>query len=654
MSLFGHAWRHLTALLGYGVVAIAFSWPLVLNLDTHLTGAPTGDTGVYVWNQWVFHREIVDNGNLPYFTNAIFSTSDPANLSLHNYTTFQNLLALPLIGFLGVVTTFNVVFLAMTVATAYAMFLLAFHVTQRPAESWLAGVLFAWSPMLVTRAGGHFSLVAAAPLAIFALLLLRHHQCAARWHPWALGATMWWAASTDAYYGVYCLLMAIGFVAVRAISVERRVLDRGRGVVRGLDVLIVSTAVLILSLVLGGGWRVAALGLTLSVRGLHTPVLVLTALVALRLAWPHRGRLTLTRADAWTLARTGSIAAAVTAVMLAPRLYAVGVHIATSGLDGPPVFWRSSPQGIDLLALVLPNPNHPWTPDAVRAWLTPRPDAYLENVASLTLVALGVVLIARLSGWRLPRMWTGVALGFGALALGPFVQFAGINTYIPGPWALLRYLPVIGLARTPGRFTVVLMLALCVLFAGALVWIGQRWPQRRKIVLGTVALLLLFELFPAPRPLYSAAVPRLYDRVAAAPTGTRVLELPFGIRDGTSSLGNFTARSQYFQTYHGKLLIGGYLSRVSNRRRSLLRSNDMLDALMTLSAGDVIPEARWRHLAANGSRFAEQARIGFVVIDATRKPEPLRRFAQEAFQLERLDSAGDLELYRPGGAAPAH
>ena len=41
-----------------------------------------------------------------------------------------------------------------------------------------------------------------------------------------------------------------------------------------------------------------------------------------------------------------------------------------------------------------------------------------------------------------------------------------------------------------------------------------------------------------------------------------VLELPFGVRDGTSSHGNFTARSQFFQTYHHKPLIGGYLSRV--------------------------------------------------------------------------------------------
>src|SRR4026209_1939596 len=95
--------RELTALVGYAVIAVAFSWPLVLHLGTYLTGPPDGDTGVYVWNQWVFKHELLVHRQLPFFTNSIFSMTPEANLSLHNYTAFQNLLALPLSGMLGVV-----------------------------------------------------------------------------------------------------------------------------------------------------------------------------------------------------------------------------------------------------------------------------------------------------------------------------------------------------------------------------------------------------------------------------------------------------------------------------------------------------------------------------------------------------------------------
>ena len=194
-------WRgsHAAVLAAYVVVALVFSWPLPLHIGTHLTGVPGGDTGVYVWNQWVFRHEILEERHLPYFTDRIFALTAQTNLSLHNYTTFQNLLALPLIGIFGVVSTFNVIYLLMTVMTAYATFLLARHVTGQVAESWLAGALFAWSPLLVARGTEHFSLVAAAPLAIFLLVLLKADGHERFRDAVALGRTEWLAPHTGGY-----------------------------------------------------------------------------------------------------------------------------------------------------------------------------------------------------------------------------------------------------------------------------------------------------------------------------------------------------------------------------------------------------------------------------------------------------------------------
>src|SRR5262245_3282786 len=212
---------HAAVLAAYVVVAIAFSWPLPLHIATHLTGVPGGDTGVYVWNQWVFRHEIIDQQRFPYFTDRIFALTTQTNLSLHNYTTFQNLLALPLIGVLGVVTTFNVIYLLMSVLTAYATYLLARHITGQLAESWLAGALFAWSPLLVTRGTEHFSLVAAAPLAIFLLVLVKADGHERFRDAVALGATEWLAASTDVYYAVYCLLIGATYLAARIVAIHR-------------------------------------------------------------------------------------------------------------------------------------------------------------------------------------------------------------------------------------------------------------------------------------------------------------------------------------------------------------------------------------------------------------------------------------------------
>src|SRR5918993_4442294 len=101
----------LAVLLGYVLAAGAFTWPLPLHLGTHFTGDPGGDTGVYVWNQWVFHQELIAGHN-PLSTEKILSLSNPAvDLTQHNYTAFLNILALPLISPLGINTAFNVVFL---------------------------------------------------------------------------------------------------------------------------------------------------------------------------------------------------------------------------------------------------------------------------------------------------------------------------------------------------------------------------------------------------------------------------------------------------------------------------------------------------------------------------------------------------------------
>jgi hypothetical protein len=639
---------HAAVLAAYVVVALVFSWPLPLNIGTHLTGVPGGDTGVYVWNQWVFRHEILEQRHLPYFTDRIFALTEQTNLSLHNYTTFQNLLALPLIGMLGVVTTFNVIYLLMTVLTAYATFLLARHVTGQIAESWLAGALFAWSPLLVTRGSEHFSLVAAAPLAIFLLVLMKADGHERFRDAVALGATEWLAASTDVYYAVYCLLIGAIFVAARVVAIHRSPLAGQSAAVRwALDVLILIIGGFIAALAISGGWPLSVMGRRLPIHSLYTPMMVLTMLVATRVAWELRTSL-LPTSGLWRLVRFSLAAGVVAICLLSPVLYATAVRIRTWGqLDPSKIFWRSSPGGVDALALLLPNPNHPLAPGVFVDWLNSLPAKYIEGLVSVPLVAIVTLCVAWRAGWVPSRWWAGLTALFGLLALGPFIHIAGTNTYIPGPWAFLRYVPILGLTRSPSRFSVVLMLGVAILFATALAALARRYPAKRRLIVTTVGALLLFELLPAPRPIYSAAIPRIYEHVKAAPRDVRVMELPVGARDGTTSVGNFTARSQFFQTFHEKPLVGGYLSRVSRQRIDALRSNQMLDALILLSEGGELPAETLAQLVDVGPVWTERSKIGFVVIDRARSTQALSDFAVNALRLEHVETEGDLDLYRP-------
>ena len=650
----GGNWRvHASVVLAYATVAVAFTWPLALHLDTQLTGSVGSDAGVYVWNQWVFRHELLDF-DFPYVTDTLFGQERPANLSLHNYTRFQNLISVPLSRFLGVVGAFNLVYLLMTVLTAYATFLLARHVTRRVGEAWLAGFIFAWCPLLVTRGMGHFSLVAAAPLAIFLLVLLRADGHERLRDAVALGATMGWAASTDVYYAVYCLLLGAIFLVARVVSIEPSPrAGHARAARWGLDVLIACVAVLVVSMIASGGWRIEVLGQPVRMHSLYTPMLVLTLLCVIRLAWAFRASFApITRGGLWKFARLATATALVGAAVMSPVLYAAALRISRGNFVTPSIFWRSSPPGLDLLALILPHPNHPLAPNALQVWLSSRPNGYLENVASIPLVGLAVLAIAWLRGWRPSRWWAGLAILFGLLALGPFVHAAGVNTYAPGPWAFLRYVPLIGLTHSPARFAIVMMLAGAVMFATALDWLGRRYPAYRRPILAAVGLLLAFELLPAPRPLYSAAVPPLYRHVAAAPPGITLLELPYGIRDGTNSVGNFSAKTQFYQTAHGKTIMGGYLSRISQRRLDEMRADPVRYALALLSERKDLTPAQETALLHGAPAFLERHDIAFVVMDSDYVSEEFQGLAIKAFRLRHVETNGSLALYATDATPP--
>lgn len=643
----------LAVFLGYVLATLAFAWPLPLHLGTHFTGDPGGDTGVYVWNQWVFHQELIAGHN-PLATEKILALTHRVDLTQHNYTAFLNILSLPLISWLGIVASFNVVFLAVCLLNALVTYGLARTVTKATRwEAWLAGLVFAWSPAMIARTTGHFSIAAAAALPAFVWALVKAERDRSLRNAAVVGICMAWAALSDAYFGIYCVMIAIIYVATSVFRISRSAAATPRAWLWLVDVLIICFGGMIAGLALGRGGDFTVLGVPVHVRSLYTPVLVVTILAIIRivLAWrptfemPAMGPLP---------AKALLVAALACAGPLSPVLYGIGEQIAGGQFVNPQIFWRSSPPGVDLLALITPNPQHP----IMRAFFGNQqllqPTVFVEYTASLSLVALAVIAFAMWRATYRPRAgWLVITIGFALLALGPFIYIAGMNTHIPGPWSLLRYVPIVGLARMPTRFAIVASVGVAVLLAGALASIGERWPKRRRYVGVILGVLLVFELWPGPRTLYSAGISPVYDRIAADPRPVRVLVLPFGVRDGVGSAGNFRPRTQYNQIRHGKALIGGYLSRISTRRvESMRRDYPTLDALIKLS-GDAPPDDDVRAiLLERGDRLMQQGQVGYVVIDSRFIPADRATLVIETLKLREVQRDGYLTLYVPDATRP--
>lgn len=640
----------LLVVLGYVLVASAFTWPLPIQLGTHLTGDPGGDTSVYVWNQWVFHQEAM-RGNNPFGTEQILSLNERIDLSQHNYTVFLNLLAFPLISLFGMVASFNLVYLIMSVLTSLATYGLARAATSATRlEAFIAGVAFAWSPVLIARSTGHFSLSAAAPLPAFIWALIRAEQRRTVGSAALVGLCMAWAALCDAYFGIYCVMIAVLYVGTIAVRVTRAPAPPARRPwVWLLDVLIVCFGGLVVGLALGRGGNFEVLGVAVHMTSLYTPVLALTLLVMARLAvwWrprlsriPNFGPLPLKAALVGMLACIGP---------LSPVLYGTVERMVDGGFVSPRIFWRSSPRGVDLLAFVTPNPNHPVMRLVFGDGQATAPTQFVEYTASFSLVAVVVVALAIWRAKYRPKPgWWWITVGFALLALGPFVYFAGSNTHIPGPWAVLRYISPMSLARTPTRFAIVAALGLAVMLAGALAALGERWPHKRRMVTGLVAVLLTVELWPAPRTLYSAEISPVYQTIREDPRDVRVLSLPFGIRDGVSSKGNFRPRSQFNQTVHEKRLIGGYLSRVSPQLVEQMRlEHPTLAVLMKMSESQPLSGEDLSILFGRAQRFVNRTRLGYVVIDERFVTAESAQLVIEAWDLEEVQRDQHLTLYQP-------
>ena len=162
------------------------------------------------------------------------------------------------------------------------------------------------------------------------------------------------------------------------------------------------------------------------------------------------------------------------------------------------------------------------------------------------------------------RLALAIAASFLVLSLGSELKFRGNPTGLSLPAALLAHVPIVRLARAPGRQMVVAMLGVAVLVAAGWDRIARRtW---RAILVAAVA----FEHW-ASLPLLGTGVPDVYHRLAREPGSFAVMDVPVGARDGRRVIGRPSSLELLAQSVHQKPIIGGMASRLpADRWESIL------------------------------------------------------------------------------------
>lgn len=542
------------------LLTLILTWPLVAHLDSRLPGTATWafDESTFAWNIWYFQHALLRLHTSPLHSELIWHPLG-IDLILYTYNFFNALIALPLVVAANTPLASNITLLLATVLSGFGAYLLgayvlrhAFPVTGPTAArrtptlrlaALLAGLIYAFaSNRAIYAALGHYDMVTTQWLPFYALYLLK---------------------------------------TLREPRLKNVALA-------GLFLALAALAEMIFA----------------SFLALFTLIALLTLWRELRPRMTALGRLAL----------VGLIAAAIWAPALIPiaREFIAGDYALTG--------WGESLKlSADLAGLLTPTDLNPLATGAIRGAVDPagRWQAALRlveegkgrfgdiNTVFLGFITTGLALLGAIVGRRRTAIWSWTALTFGVLALGPLLQVAGRYRFsldellpegvtFPLPFALLHFIPFVNANRAPNRNSVLLMLGLAMLAGYGAAWLLERWrrrngqtnKQRNKalVYLSTLLLaaLILAEHLAVPLPITDARVPEVYRRIAAEEGAFAVLQLPLGWRNSFGVLGSEQTNLQYFQTGHGKPIIGGNISRAPAYKMEYFRRIPLFKALTDL------------------------------------------------------------------------
>lgn len=646
---------HLPALVLFAALAIVWTWPLVLHFRDHVPGQP-GDNFSFLWNLW-WMRKALSAPDLSFFRSVYLFSPFGADLVNHPHTALQGLISATLLSKLSIVEAENLYIVVSVFLNAACAYALAFDITRIRRLSVLAGVAFGGSPYVAAHLFGHFDLLTAWVIPLFALLFRRALIDGRVMPAVAAGLSLAIAAYSAYYHVVYISLFAIvytgawwNFCHVRA---ERRA-DPATGF--SLRLIIVGLMALDLFLmiwiVLTGGTTIALGSINISARSLQNPMLALWILAIGWVVSRRRVHMKVERppTDAlWRGIQALMIVAATFAMCCLPliiqafRIFVSGRYVTQT------YFWRSAPRGVDTLSPLMGNPFHPLTGGLASHLYEMHGLDRIEAVGWLGVIPIVVLLIGRgawLDGDE-ARRWKAVLIVFAIFALGPYLMFGGHALGLPLPQALARFIPLVENARMPGRAMVCVYLALGVLMALRLAALETRASASARlgspVVQWALVALLAFDYLNAPTPLTALDRPVVYDRLASINDNGGVIEVPFGIGDGLSrGVGDQNRRILYYATIHGHPLVGGYIGRMPPGYVTAYEAMPVVGNLLRLSNGETATE----------ETAVQVLPFRYLVLDTRTASPELMQYVKSALDIDLIASGDGKELYAVQGVKP--
>jgi hypothetical protein len=632
--------RHSIPILALTAAAGWWVWPILRRFGSAIPGVEAGDNISFLWNVW-WMRYVLHHPGHSFFSTPFLFYPFGVDLTLHTHTALPALAA-ALAGPASIIASQNLLVVTHLWLNFICAYALAYGVAGQVPAALVAALVFGSSPFVAAHLTGHFNLIAAWVIPLACLLARRASERGSIGRGAVLGAALGATAYVDYYLAIFAgLLVGIGWLG-RCSTIALRA-PRGsklrRPVLACLAVLLAFDALLIVWILASQVDTIAVGSFRVSVRGVGNSVtfawLLITAGAAAVLL--PRVSVTFSPLTAWATRRAVAATITVTLVLLGP-LIVNGVKLWREGQYVSQQYrWRSAPGGVDTATLVLGNPFNRWWGGSVRGLYSRLRLDSIEGCGFIPASALLLAAITIAARRKDPVVWEWTFAGavFLIWALGPWLLVLGRQTPLMLPAIGLRFVPVIGNARIPGRAMVVVYLAVAMLAA-----IGVASLAKQRLRGNVLAWCLVFavavECAPVAASVYGLQVPSLYARLNDASLPGAVCELPLGLRDGLSETGAFDSTALFAQTIHERPILGGFVARLSPEIVRRYQAAPVVGSLLRLSGGGPLSAEDTQMDAAGAAAHLASVGVVFVVLDTRRAPPDLIRYVRSSIALNRI------------------
>lgn len=221
--------RHLAVALGFVVLAVAWTLPISIHLSTHLPGEMAGDNVTFLWNFWWMRKALAEG--LSFFHTSYLFAPVGADLTLHTHTALPALFGATVLRGLSNTAALNATIIGSIALGGIGAYALAWRLVRERTAAVIAGLIFACSPFVAAHLMGHFNLLTAWVVPLFALSFIEAVRRGSVRCAIAAGVLLAGTAYSDYYMIVYEAVFAVcvylGYTRRWTLSARGLPLDGG-------------------------------------------------------------------------------------------------------------------------------------------------------------------------------------------------------------------------------------------------------------------------------------------------------------------------------------------------------------------------------------------------------------------------------------------